>query len=57
MLKLADAEALEQGYQEIRLHVNRAMTGNLDMYRRNGWVEMQSDKREVHKVSMRKLLL
>jgi len=56
LLELADAEALEQGYQEIRLHTNKAMTENLDMYRRSGWTEMRNSQQEVHKVYMRKLL-
>ena len=57
MLELADDEALKQGYREIRLHVNRAMTETLEMYRRSGWTEIQSDEQLVHKISMRKLLL
>jgi len=57
LLELADAEALDQGYQEIRLSTNKeAMTDNLDMYRRNGWTEMQSSGQEVHNISMRKML-
>ena len=56
LLELADAEALDQGYQEIRLSTNKAMTDNLDMYRRSGWTEMQSGEQEVYSISMRKLL-
>jgi N-acetylglutamate synthase-like GNAT family acetyltransferase len=56
LLELADAEALDQGYQEIRLSTNKAMIDNLDMYRRSGWTEMQSGGPEVHNISMRKLL-
>jgi GNAT superfamily N-acetyltransferase len=56
LLELADAEALGQGYQEIRLSTNKAMTDNLDMYKRNGWTEMQSSEQEVHTIYMRKLL-
>jgi len=56
LLELADAEAADQGYQEIRLSTNKAMTDNLDMYRRSGWTEMQSGGQEVHTISMRKLL-
>ena len=56
LLELADAEALDQGYQEIRLRTNKAMIDNLDMYRRSGWTEMQSGEPEGHNISMRKLL-
>jgi N-acetylglutamate synthase-like GNAT family acetyltransferase len=56
LLELADAEALDQGYQEIRLITNKARIDNLDMYRRSGWTEMQSGEQEVHNIFMRKLL-
>ena len=50
MLELTDAEALKQGYREIRLHVNRAMTEILEMYRLSGWTEIQNCEQEVHKM-------
>ncbi len=57
LLELADAEALNQGYREIRLYTNKAMIENLDMYRRSGWTEMQSDNQDIQKISMKKSLL
>jgi GNAT superfamily N-acetyltransferase len=56
LLELADGEALGQGYQEIRLYTNIDMTENIDMYRRSGWTEIQSDMQEGRRISMRKVL-
>jgi N-acetylglutamate synthase-like GNAT family acetyltransferase len=56
MLKLADAETLAQGYQELRLYTNKIMNENTAMYKRSGWSEMQCNEQEGHKILMRKLL-
>lgn len=56
LLKLADAEALDQNYHELRLYTNKTMTDNLALYKRSGWAEMQNGEQEGHKISMRKSL-
>jgi ribosomal protein S18 acetylase RimI-like enzyme len=56
LLELADAEALDQGYHELRLHTDKAMTENLALYKRSGWAEIRSGEQEKHKISMRKSL-
>ncbi|MFC2059051.1 GNAT family N-acetyltransferase [Chloroflexota bacterium] len=56
LMELADAEALDQGYKEIRLSANKDMTGTIDMYRRSGWAEMQSGEPGIHRMFMSKLL-
>jgi GNAT superfamily N-acetyltransferase len=39
LLALADAEALSQGYRELRLYTHETMTENIALYTRCGWVE------------------
>jgi GNAT superfamily N-acetyltransferase len=39
LLELAEAEALSQGYRELRLYTHETMTKNIALYTRNGWVE------------------
>ena len=56
LLELADSEALSQSYREIHLYTNIDMTENIDMYKRSGWTEMQSDMQEGHRIYMRKVL-
>ncbi len=56
LLKLADAEALDQNYHELRLHTNKAMIDNIALYKRSGWAEMQNGEQGGHKISMRKSL-
>jgi len=57
LLERADAEAVDQSYQEIRLNTNKDMVKNIDMYRRSGWTEMKSGEHGIHKIFMRKRLL
>ena len=56
MLELADAETLDQGYQELRLYTNKVMNKNIALYKRSGWAEMQCGEQEGHKILMRKSL-
>ena len=56
LLELADSEALDQGYYELRLHTNKAMIENLALYKRSGWDEIRSGEQEGHNISMRKSL-
>ena len=39
LLERADAEALFQGYDELRLYTHETMTENIALYTRSGWVE------------------
>lgn len=39
LLELADAEALRQGYAELRLYTHEKMTENIALYSRIGWEE------------------
>ncbi len=39
LLELAEAEALSQGYRELRLYTHETMTENIALYTRTGWVE------------------
>jgi N-acetylglutamate synthase-like GNAT family acetyltransferase len=56
LLELADAETLDQGYQELRLYTNKSMNENTAMYKRSGWVEMKCNEQEGHRILMRKPL-
>lgn len=56
LLELADAEALDQNYHELRLHTSKTMTDSLNLYKRGGWIEIQNGEQREHKISMRKLL-
>ena len=56
LLELADDEALSQGYPEIHLYTDKAMTENIDMYRRSGWTEIQSGGQRGRRIFMRKCL-
>ena len=53
LLDLAEAEALAQGYRELRLTTHAGMPENIELYTHLGW---QQDQRHGNKVSMRKLL-
>ena len=39
LLERADAEALAQGYRELRLYTHETMTENIALYTRCGWTE------------------
>lgn len=51
LLALADSEALDQGYSELRLNTHRDMEDNVRLYRRLGWQDVE---RRGNRVSMRK---
>jgi ribosomal protein S18 acetylase RimI-like enzyme len=58
LLELADVEASAQGYGELRLYTHEAMTENIALYARIGWIETHRGKQEGYqKVFMRKPLL
>jgi ribosomal protein S18 acetylase RimI-like enzyme len=57
LLELADAEALCQGYDELRLYTHETMTENIALYTRNGWVETHRGHQAGYaRVFMRKRL-
>ena len=56
LLELAEVEALDQDYHEIRLHINKTMTENRAMYKRSGWAEIPNGEQPSHRLSMKKLL-
>ena len=57
LLELADAEARAQGYEELRLYTHEAMTENIALYTRIGWVETHRGEQEGYaRVFMRKQL-
>ena len=53
LLARANAEALDQGYRELRLTTHVAMPENVRLYAHLGWRE---DRRQGNKVAMRKVL-
>lgn len=57
LLQLADAEALRQGYGELRLYTHVTMTENIDLYTRIGWIETHRGEQAGYaRVFMRKQL-
>ncbi len=57
LLELADAEAILQGYQELRLYTHIAMTENIALYTRIGWTETHRGEQDGYeRVFMRKPL-
>jgi ribosomal protein S18 acetylase RimI-like enzyme len=57
LLELADAEALCQGYDELRLYTHETMTENIALYTRSGWVETHRGHQDGYaRVFMRKRL-
>ena len=56
LLELAEAEALDQDYQELLLHISKTMTENLALYKRSGWTEIRSGEQRSHQISMKKSL-
>ena len=57
LLELADAEALCQGYDELRLYTHETMTENIALYTRSGWVETHRGHQAGYaRVFMRKRL-
>ncbi|PON13837.1 GNAT family N-acetyltransferase [Candidatus Entotheonella serta] len=57
LLELADAQALLQGYRELRLYTHETMTENIALYIRIGWVETHRGEQDVYaRVFMRKSL-
>lgn len=53
LLARADAEALDQGYRELRLTTHIDMPENVGLYSHLGW---QEDRRQGNKVSMKKTI-
>lgn len=53
LLARADAEALAQGYRELRLTTHAAMPENVQLYRHLGW---EQDGWQGNKVSMKKVI-
>lgn len=57
LLELADAEAMLQGYRELRLYTHKAMTENIALYTRIGWIETHRGEQDGYaRVFMRKPL-
>jgi N-acetylglutamate synthase-like GNAT family acetyltransferase len=56
LLELAEAEALDQDYRELRLHINKTMNENRALYKRSGWTEIPNGEQPSHRLSMKKLL-
>lgn len=57
LLELADAEAMLQGYSELRLYTHVMMTENIALYTRMGWIEThRGEQNGYERVFMRKLL-
>ena len=52
-MALAEAEALEQGYRELRLNTHVDMPENVQLYAHFGWEQTGQDG---NKISMRKML-
>lgn len=58
LLELADAEAMRQGYGELRLYTHVTMTENIALYTRIGWVETHRGEQDGYaRVFMRKSLI
>ncbi len=53
LIALAETEALDQGYREMRLTTHVDMPENVQLYAHLGW---QQDHRRGNKVSMRKVI-
>ena len=51
LIALAEREALQQGYREMRLNTHALMPDNVWLYRRLGW---QESERTGNRVSMKK---
>ncbi len=57
LLELADAEAMTQGYGELRLYTHVTMTENIALYSRIGWIETHRGEQDGYdRVFMRKAL-
>ena len=57
LLRFAEQQALEAGFQQIRLYTNVLMPGNVDYYRRFGYTEtMREAYKSSTRVHMTKLL-
>ena len=58
LLELADAEAMLQGYGELRLYTHETMIENIALYTRIGWVETHRGEQDGYaRVFMRKPLV
>jgi ribosomal protein S18 acetylase RimI-like enzyme len=58
LLELADAEAMLQGYGELRLYTHETMTENIALYTRIGWIETHRGEQDGYaRVFMRKPLV
>jgi GNAT superfamily N-acetyltransferase len=57
LIALAEAEAIRQGYCELRLYTNEKMVENITMYKRLGWKEIDRGLEDGYmRVFMRKTL-
>jgi ribosomal protein S18 acetylase RimI-like enzyme len=57
LLELVDAEAMLQGYGELRLYTHVTMTENIALYTRSGWIETHRGEQDGYaRVFMRKPL-
>ena len=57
LIAFAERLARERGFKAIRLYTNEAMTGNIDLYGRLGFVEThRGDEKGFRRVYMTKLL-
>jgi len=58
MLQFAERMAIERGYGRIRLYTNEAMTENIALYSRIGYVETyRAEEKGLRRVYMTKLLV
>ena len=53
LIALAEAEARDQGYRELRLTTHAEMPENVSLYNHLGW---QEDRRQGNKVFMKKAI-
>ncbi|QLG94087.1 GNAT family N-acetyltransferase [Pseudomonas yamanorum] len=58
LLAFAEAQAISAGYREVRLYTNEAMTENIELYTRRGFVEThRAVENGLHRVYMKKDLI
>jgi hypothetical protein len=57
LLEFAERAALDAGYGAVRLHTNEAMTENIALYGRIGFIEThRAEEKGYRRVHMRKAL-